>query len=79
MRKALLLLAAAAIVAAPTAALAKKHHRHHGVSVTTAPVPVLDPFAPGWNVFWGGVDAVVFTPLRTVFVVIPPPPVVAKY
>lgn len=79
MRKALLLLAAAALLAAPTAASAKHwrhHHRHHPVAVVA---PVLDPFGPGWNFFWTGVDAVVFTPIRTVFVVVAPPPVVAKY
>lgn len=74
MRKALLVFAAIAIVAAPTAALAKKHHR----APVVAPVPAPDPFAPGWNMFWMGVDAVLITPWRTVFVVVPPP-VVAKY
>jgi hypothetical protein len=76
MRKALLTLAAIAIVAAPTAALAKKHHRHHPV-VAVAPAP--DPFGPGWNIFWTGIDTVFITPWRTVFVVAAPPPVVAKY
>jgi hypothetical protein len=75
MRKALLTLAAIAIVAAPTAALAKKHHRHPVVAVAPAP----DPFGPGWNIFWTGIDTVFITPWRTVFVVAAPPPVVAKY
>lgn len=78
MRKALVLLAAIAVVAAPSAALAKKHHRAARAEVIV-PVPAPEPWAPGWNFIWSGVDAVVFTPIRTVWVVTPPPPVVAKY
>jgi hypothetical protein len=78
MRKTVLLLAAAALLAAPTAASAKhwRHHRHHPVSVVTTDT---GPFGPGWRVFWGGVDAVLLTPVRTVLVVTTPGPVVAKY